>query len=606
MNTGSVVDVQKKIVVGDHLSFYKQEFQEPFIDATKVYLAGLREDWIATKSVTDYFKMFNEILKQENNRVSSYLHESTREPLQRAIVQVLLENPTQTRLLKNDEGGLFSLLKLNKLEEVAMIYSCVEYVDKFKLKGGLTEMANIFGEFILREGRVLIDQRAKDLKKKKQQVKDWETKNKKKWTKPVDSGHEPDFIDALRSKFVEIKKIRMDNFQNEPRFTKAMTKAFETIVNHNWGKDAKQMEDFLVHYMDMLFKGRRKKTRLSSDEIKSLCTEILELFDLLNDKDRFLHTYKVMMMKRLLEPSYNEYTNESDVLAKLKIKVGSTETSTMESMLNDMIKLKEQTRKWHEFVDKERKSAGLKVFEPKVLAGSAWLLPTAMLKMSRVPHQVETWIEEYARYYATVQNSRQLEYRHDLSLVDLTAKYGKKRYRISMTAPQACVLLLFNSRDKLRIPDIQDMLQIGSSDRVKQILMTLLQKPLKGKSNGGLLLKVPVKGVKTLPLTSKDDFTMNPKFLCKLVKFELSTPHFGVVKDPPPPSRNYRLEAALVRTMKTKKVMEPKDLIQEASGLVQKFYQPDVKEVKKCIEDLIKKKYMERMDDDSNKLKYLA
>ena len=27
MNTGSVVDVQKKIVVGDHLSFYKQEFQ---------------------------------------------------------------------------------------------------------------------------------------------------------------------------------------------------------------------------------------------------------------------------------------------------------------------------------------------------------------------------------------------------------------------------------------------------------------------------------------------------------------------------------------------------------------------------------------------------
>ena len=86
----------------------------------------------------------------------------------------------------------------------------------------------------------------------------------------------------------------------------------------------------------------------------------------------------------------------------------------------------------------------------------------------------------------------------------------------------------------------------------------------------------------------------------------MKEPHFGIVEDPPPPPRNYRLEAALVRTMKTKKVMNPKDLIQEASGLVQKFYQPDVKEVKKEIEKLIKKKYMKRMDDDPTKLQYLA
>ena len=593
--------------MGDHLSFYKQEFEEPFIEATKVYLAGLKEELIATKSVTDYFKIVAKILKEENDRVSSYLHESTREPLHRAIDQVLLEKTT-TELLKNEEGGVFSLLKLNKLEEVAMIYSSLKYVDKFKLKGGLTEMANIFGEFILREGTVLIDIRAKSLQKKKQKVKDWEKKNKRKWTKrPADSGHEPDFIDALRSKFVEIKKIRMDNFQNEPRFTKAMTKAFETIVNHNWGKDAKQMDDFLVYYVDMIFKGKRKKTRLNSDDIKSLCTEILELFDLLNDKDRFLHTYKNLMVKRLLDPSYNEYTNESDVLAKLKIKVGASETATMESMLNDMIKVKEDTRKWHNYVDKECQNVTLKTFEPKVLAGSAWILPKQMLKMSRVPHQVERWIEDYAKYYATVQNSRQLEYRHDLSLVELSAKYGKKKYRIRMSAPQACVLLLFNSREKLNIPELQNLLQIQDSGKIKAILMTLLMKPLSSKvCTSGLLQKIPVKGVKPLPLTNKDEFCVHPKFISKLVKFELKDPNFGIIKAPPPPSRNFRLEAALVMTMKSNKTMETKDLIMAASVFVSKFYKPDVKEVKKVIEQLIAKKYMKRCEGSPTKLSYLA
>ena len=65
------------------------------------------------------------------------------------------------RLLKDDDSGLFQLLKLNKLEDVARIYSCVEYVDKFKLKGGLSEMAKIFGEFIEKEGDILIGQRKK-------------------------------------------------------------------------------------------------------------------------------------------------------------------------------------------------------------------------------------------------------------------------------------------------------------------------------------------------------------------------------------------------------------------------------------------------------------
>ena len=355
----------------------------------------------------------------------------------------------------------------------------------------------------------------------------------------------------------------------------------------------------------MVLKGTKKKTRLNADEIKLHCCDILGMFDFLHDKDIFLASYKRMMVDRLIDPNYSEYTNETDVLATLKLKIGGSETQTMESMLNDVAKVKAETLKWHQYLDKHKKSASLRAFQPKVFSDSAWELPQQQITLSRVPHQVEVWIEEYDKYYAVRQNSRHLTYRHDLSNVELSAKYGKRKYRISMTAPQACLLCLFNKEEKLTIPTIENLLQIKEAASIRQILMTLLAKPLRNKSNGGLLMKIPVEGVKPMPLTNKDEFKMNPKFQCKLVKFDLSKPNYGYVKPRAPPPRNFRLEAALVRTMKTKKIMETKELIEDSMILVAKFFKPDVKEVKKTIEKLIKTDYFERIEGTS-KLKYLS
>ena len=129
----------------------------------------LRDEWIVSKSTPEYFKKFHELFVQETNRVADYLHESTKAPLQKACVKVMLDYDTQIRLLQNEDSGLFQLLKMNKLDDVALMYSCIEYVDKFKLKGGLSEMAKIFGTFIEKEGDILIRQRLKkidDMKKK--------------------------------------------------------------------------------------------------------------------------------------------------------------------------------------------------------------------------------------------------------------------------------------------------------------------------------------------------------------------------------------------------------------------------------------------------------
>ena len=258
---------------------------------------------------------------------------------------------------------------------------------------------------------------------------------------------------ALCMRFVCVRKYMDMNFvcvcllQTRQRHSKTTQQPH--ILQHQPHKQ--------VHYMNMIFKGTKKKTRLNADEIKSHCCEILEMFDFLHDKDVFLHSYKRMMVDRLLDPNYSEYTNETDILATLKLKVGGSETQTMESMLNDVAKVKAETLKWHQYLDKHKKSASLRAFQPKVFSDSAWELPQQQITLSRVPHQVEVWIEEYDKYYAVRQNSRHLTYRHDLSNVELSAKYGKRKYRISMTAPQACLLCLFNKEEKLTIPTIENL-----------------------------------------------------------------------------------------------------------------------------------------------------
>jgi len=248
------------------------------------------------------------------------------------------------------------------------------------------------------------------------------------------------------------------------------------------------------------------------------------------------------------------------------------------------------------------------VLQPKVLNSTAWTLPKATISFS-VPHKVQGWMETYQKYYTDIQNSRTISYRHDLSLVELNATYpgkdGKsKRYRISMTAPQACMLLLFNNSPKLTIPQMQDNLQIKNPHQVKQVLMTLLQRPSKF-AKSGLVEKVLKKGQKSMPLLNTDIFILSRKFQSRFLKFELKKPNFGYVPPPPPPPRNYRLEAALVRTMKANRVMETKDLINEAMMQVKQLFQPDVREVKKVVEKLIKRAYMKRIEG-STKLQYLA
>merc|ERR1719253_1670027 len=70
--------------------------------------------------------------------------------------------------------------------------------------------------------------------------------------------------------------------------------------------------------------------------------------------------------------------------------------------------------------------------------------------------------------------------------------------------------------------------------------------------------------------------------------------------------RKHAIEAAIVRIMKTRKTLDHQKLVLEASNQLLRLFKPDPKQIKKRIEDLIAREYLERDANNPNLYKYLA
>jgi cullin 1 len=160
------------------------------------------------------------------------------------------------------------------------------------------------------------------------------------------------------------------------------------------------------------------------------------------------------------------------------------------------------------------------------------------------------------------------------------------------------LLLLFNGADRLSYSEIVTQLNL-SDDDVVRLLHSLSCAKYK------ILSKEP----SNRTISPNDVFEFNSKFTDKMRRIKIPLPPVDekkkVVEDVDK-DRRYAIDASIVRIMKSRKVLGHQTLVMECVEQLGRMFKPDFKAIKKRIEDLITRDYLERDKENPNVYRYLA
>lgn len=177
-------------------------------------------------------------------------------------------------------------------------------------------------------------------------------------------------------------------------------------------------------------------------------------------------------------------------------------------------------------------------------------------------------------------------------------KFDAKPIELIVTTYQAAVLLLFNAADRLSYNDIKSQLNLTDEDIVRLLHSLSCAK-----------YKILNKDPNTKAVGQNDIFEFNTKFTDKMRRIKIPLPPMDekkkVIEDVDK-DRRYAIDASIVRIMKSRKMLPHQQLVLECVEQLGRMFKPDFKVIKKRVEDLIARDYLERDKDNPNMFKYVA
>ncbi|CAN0841873.1 CUL1 [Linum grandiflorum] len=555
----NVLDIFVEIGMSQ-MDCYEQDFEAPMLEDTGVYYTQKASNWIQDDSCPAYMLKSEECLKKERDRVANYLHSSSEGKLVERVQHELLVN-FATQLLEKENSGCRALLRDDKVEDLSRMYRLYHKIPK-----GLEPVAAIFKQHINSEGTVLV-----------QQAEDAASNQS-----ASGGGQEQ----VLIKKVIEIHDKYLayvgDCFQNHTLFHKAMKEAFEIFCNKTVG--GSPSAELLSTFCDnILKKGGSEK--LSDEAIEEILEKVVKLLAYISDKDLFAEFYRKKLARRLLfERSANE-EHEKSILTKLKQQCGGQFTSKMEGMVTDLTLAKDNQSEFENYLSNNPNAHPGIDLSVNVLTTGFW--PSYKSSDLNLPSEMVRGVQVFKEFYDTKSKHRKLTWIYSLGSCQLIGKFEQKNIEMVVSTYQAAILLLFNTSDKLSYSEIMTQSNLGHEDMVR-LLHSLSCAKYK------ILIKTP----NTKTISQTDVFEFNPKFTDRMRRIKVVE---DVDKD-----RRYAIDAAIVRIMKSRKVLGHQQLVMECVEQLSRMFKPDIKAIKKRMEDLIAREYLERDKSNANLFRNLS
>lgn len=567
----NILDIFVEIGMGQ-MDYYENDFEDVMLQDTAAFYSRKASNWIVEDSCPDYMMKAEDCLKKEKDRVSHYLHSSSETKLLEKVQNELLVVYTND-LLEKEHSGCRALLRDDKVEDLSRMYRLFHKIPK-----GLDPVANMFKQHVISEGMILV-QHAEDVASSK--AENTSGAQEQAFVKKV--------ID-LHDKYFEYVK---DCFSNNSLFHKALKDAFEVFCNKVVAGFSSA--ELLASYCDnILKKGGSEK--LSDEAIEETLDKVVKLLAYISDKDLFAEFYRKKLSRRLLFDKSANDDHERLILTKLKQQCGGQFTSKMEGMVTDLTLAKENQNHFQEYLSNNQAASPGMELTVTVLTTGFW--PSYKSSDLSLPAEMVKCVEVFKEFYQTKTKHRKLTWIYSLGTCNINGKFEQKTIELIVGTYQAAVLLLFNASDRLSYLDIKTQLNLADDDLVR-----LLQSLSCAKYK--ILIKEPI--ARSVSLT--DYFEFNSKFTDRMRRIRIPLPPVDerkkVVEDVDK-DRRYAIDASIVRIMKSRKVLGHQQLVMECVEQLSRMFKPDFKAIKKRIEDLITRDYLERDKENPNLFRYLA
>lgn len=552
---------------GPTLGVYKDHFENPFLEDTERYYTRESTEFLRQNPVTEYMKKAEMRLKEEQKRVQTYLHESTHDSLAKVCERVLIE-----KHLEIFHFEFQNLLDTDKNDDLGRMYMLVS-----RIVDGLGELKTLLESHIHTQGLAAIE-RCGDAALNDPKV----------------------YVQTILDVHKKYHALVLTAFVNDAGFVAALDKACGKFINNNsvtkMVNNTSKSPELLARYCDLLLKKSSKNPEEA--ELEDTLNQVMIVFKYIEDKDVFQKFYSKMLAKRLVQHMSASDDAEASMISKLKQACGFEYTSKLQRMFQDIGVSKDLNEQFKKHL---QESAGDPLdidFSIQVLSSGSW--PFQQSCTFTLPVELERSFQRFTTFYSGRHSGRKLNWLYQMSKGEIVTNCFKNRYTLQASTFQMAVLLMFNNCDDLTVQQLLDGTQL-KMDMLTQVLQILLKSKLLVCPDDENELKPQSKmslffGYKNKKLRVNINVPMKTE-----VKQEQESTHKHIEED-----RKLLIQAAIVRIMKMRKQLKHQHLLGEVLNQLASRFKPRVPIIKKCIDMLIEKEYLERVEGQKDTYSYLA
>ncbi|KAK9737600.1 Cullin protein neddylation domain [Popillia japonica] len=552
---GEVIDrnlLKSLINMLHELQIYEDKFEPKFLTTTNGMYQNESQKMIKEYNLLQYLYYVSRRLDEETERIMNYLRKSTKSKLLTIVKIQLLQEHTQQILSKEVD----ELFENAKIIEITLLYDLFGMIPN-----GHIELCRTFTTYLKNRGAKIVQ----------------------------DPNNEKNMIQDLLDFKDKVDQIVANSFKNNERFCEAVRSSFKYFINQRHNKPA----ELLAKFVD--FKLRSKNV---DENIEKVLDKIMVLFRFVQGKDIFEAFYKRDLAKRLLVGKSSSQDAENSMISKLKLECGASFTAKLEGMFKDIRLSQDINSCFKEHLQNNVKPNITTELSISILTSSFW--PSYPNYLVTLPEEMIQYQSTFQNFYVLKYSGRKLQWQQSLGYCILKADFasGKKELQVSLF--QTIILLLFNNSNMMTYNEIKE-----SSNLEDNELKRTLQSLACGKSK--ILLKTP----KGKEIEETDSFSYNHNFSDRLFRVKINQVQLKetieehhATQESVFHDRQFQIDAAIVRIMKQKKALDHNLLVSELYGILDIPLTPC--DIKKRIEQLIERDYIERDKDNQNIYKYVA